>query len=90
MTKLPYVSITINMLGKASDNAYLIVGKLNICYSPDDKIKEVHKNLPVRVKTNYVGFENENNDKLEESVIVILFALFQSICSSQLQFHQFV
>jgi len=39
-------------LGKASDHAYLIVGKLNTQYSPDEKKKEVHKNLPIGVETN--------------------------------------
>jgi len=64
---------SVNVLGKVVDNAYLIVGKLNTHYSPDKKMKEVHKNLPVEVETNYVGFKNQNDDKLEEPVAVILY-----------------
>jgi len=46
-------------LGKAANKAYLIVGKLNTCYSPDDRTKEVHKSLPMGVETNYVAFRNK-------------------------------
>jgi len=51
--------LLVNVLGRASDNAYLIVGKLNMQYSPEDKTKEVHKNLPIGVETNYVQFKKE-------------------------------
>ncbi len=36
-------------------------------------MKEVHRNLPVGIETNYVGFENQNDNKLEEPVAVILY-----------------
>jgi len=76
------------VLGKAADQAYLIAGKLNTCYCPGEKTKEIHKNLPLGVETNYVGFEQQNNEKIKEPVVVILYFpstshfsvhLFQSI-----------
>ena len=61
------------MLGRAADQAYLIVGKLNTQYSPEEKIKEVHPNLPIGVETNYVGFEKKKDEKIEEPIVVILY-----------------
>jgi len=61
--------LSVNVLGRASDNAYLIVGKLNMQYSPDDKTKEVHKNLPVGVETNYVQFKKKKDEKLESQLL---------------------
>jgi len=55
------------VLGRAADQAYLIVGKLNMQYSPEEKIKEVHLNLPIGVETNYVGFEKKKDEKNRRS-----------------------
>jgi len=43
--------------GKASGTAYHIVGKLNTCYSPDDKTKEFYKNLDVGLKQIMLNLE---------------------------------
>ena len=54
---------SVNVLGRAADQAYLIVGKLNTVYSPEKKIKEVHPNLPIGVETNYVGIKKNKDEK---------------------------
>jgi len=64
---------SVNVLGRAADQAYLIVGKLNTQYSPEEKIKEVHPNLLIGVETNYVGFEKKKDEKIEEPIVVILY-----------------
>ena len=63
------------MLGRAADQAYLIVGKLNTEYSPEEKIKEVHLNLPIGVETNYVGFEKKKDEKMKNQLLKSFFAL---------------
>jgi len=63
----------IQILGKAADNAYIVVGKLNTCYSPDDKSLDDQKHLPVGPKTNYVEFSSTSNNKIEEPMAVILY-----------------
>jgi len=34
---------------------------------------EIHKNFPIQVETNYVGFEQQNDEKIEKPVVVILY-----------------
>jgi len=62
---------SINILGNAFNSAYLFIGKLNTCYSPNNKMKEVHKNLPVGMRTSYVEFRNQHDNNVEELVTVI-------------------
>ena len=64
---------SVNVLGRAADQAYLIVGKLNMHYSLEEKMKEVHPNLPIGVETNYVGFEKNKDEKIEEPIVIILY-----------------
>jgi len=77
---------SVNVLGRAADQAYLIVGKLNTEYSPEEKIKEVHPNLPIGVETNYVGFEKNRVKKSKNQLLLSYIShqlhVFQSICSS--------
>jgi len=62
----------VNVLGRASDNAYLIVGKLNTLYSPEEKMKDVHKNLLVGVQMNYVEFDKKDKT-IDELIVAILY-----------------
>ena len=64
---------SIQILGHAADNPYLIVGKLNSCYSPNDKSLDDQKHLPVGPKTNYVEFSRTSNNKIEEPMVVVLY-----------------
>jgi len=63
----------LQILGKAVDNVYIIVGKLNTHYSPDDKSLDDQKHLPVGPKTNYVEFSSTSNNKIEEPMVVVLY-----------------